>query len=40
MLTLFHSPHSRSTRIVTLIEEMAIADKVEVRPIAIPRQDG
>ncbi len=40
MLTLFHSPQSRSTSIVTLIEEMGIQDWVEVREVTIPRMDG
>ncbi|WP_395540579.1 glutathione S-transferase family protein [Neotabrizicola sp. sgz301269] len=40
MLTLFHSPQSRSTAIVTLIEEMGIADKVDLRIVSIPRIDG
>lgn len=40
MLTLFHAPMSRSTRIVTLIEEMGIADRITVRPANIRRQDG
>lgn len=40
MLTLFHAPKSRSTRIVTLIEEMGIADQVDVRITDIPRMDG
>jgi glutathione S-transferase len=38
MLTLFHAPHSRSTRIVTLAEEMGI--DLPVHPVRIPRQDG
>jgi glutathione S-transferase len=40
MLTLFHSPQSRSSTIVTLIEEMGIQDWVEVREVTIPRMDG
>jgi glutathione S-transferase len=40
MLTLFHAPHSRSSAIVTLIDEMGIADKVTVRHVNIPRMDG
>jgi glutathione S-transferase len=40
MLTLFHSPKSRSSAIVTLIEEMGIQDWVEVREVSIPRMDG
>jgi glutathione S-transferase len=40
MLTLFHSPQSRSSSIVTLIEEMGIQDWVEIREVTIPRMDG
>jgi glutathione S-transferase len=40
MPTLFHAPKSRSTRIVTLIEEMGIADRITIRPVNILRQDG
>lgn len=40
MLTLFHSPQSRSSAIVTLIEEMGIQDWVEIREVTIPRMDG
>ena len=40
MLTLFHSPQSRSSAIVTLIEEMGIQDWVEVCEVTIPRIDG
>jgi glutathione S-transferase len=40
MLTLIHSPQSRSSAILTLIEEMGIADWVEVRTVTIPRMDG
>lgn len=40
MLTLFHSPHSRSTIILTLIEEMGIGDRIDVREVTIPRMDG
>jgi glutathione S-transferase len=40
MLTLFHSPESRSTAILSLIEEMRIHDWVEVRKVTIPRMDG
>ena len=39
MLTLFHAPHSRSSRIVTLIHEMGIADFITIRPVDILRQD-
>lgn len=40
MLTLFHAPQSRSSAIVTLLDEMGIAGKVALRPVDIPRQDG
>lgn len=40
MLTLFHAPESRSTRILTLIDEMGIADWVTLHPVDIRRQDG
>lgn len=40
MLTLYHAPQSRSSRIVTLIDEMGIADKVEIRTTNIVRRDG
>jgi glutathione S-transferase len=40
MLTLFHAPHSRSSRIVNLIHEMGIADRVQIVPVNICRQDG
>lgn len=40
MLTLYHAPLSRSTRIVQLIREMGISDRVEVRLTDIPRRDG
>ncbi|CAN1561147.1 Gst Glutathione S-transferase [Paracoccaceae bacterium] len=37
MLTLFHAPKSRSSAIMTLIEEMGIADRVTTRIVDIPR---
>lgn len=40
MLTLYHSPESRSVAILSLIEEMGIQDWVEVRTVTIPRMDG
>lgn len=40
MLTLFHSPNSRSSAITALIDEMGIADRVETRIVGIPRRDG
>lgn len=38
MITLYHAPMSRSSRIVTLIDELG-AD-VAIREVTIPRQDG
>jgi glutathione S-transferase len=40
MLTLFHAPQSRSSAIVTLIDEMAIGDWVDIVEVTIPRIDG
>ena len=40
MLTLYHSPTSRSTSVVQLIREMGIEDQVTIREVTIPRQDG
>lgn len=40
MLTFYHAPESRSSAIMTLIEEMGIADKISVQLVDIPRMDG
>lgn len=40
MLTFIHSPNSRSSAILTLIEEMGIQDRVETRLVDIVRFDG
>lgn len=40
MITLIHSPFSRSTRILSLIEEMGIADQIETKIVDIVRFDG
>lgn len=40
MLTLFHAPQSRSSRINALVHAMGIADWVDVRVVSIPRFDG
>jgi glutathione S-transferase len=40
MLTLFHSPQSRSSSVMVLIEEMGIADRIDIRDVTIPRIDG
>lgn len=37
MLTLFHAPQSRSSAIMTLIEELGIADKIDIRIVDIVR---
>lgn len=40
MLTLYHAPKSRSSSVVVLLEELGVLDKVDVRRVTIPRQDG
>ena len=40
MLTLFHSPQSRSSSIMVLVEEMGIFDQIDIREVTIPRVDG
>ncbi|PWW02130.1 glutathione S-transferase [Hoeflea marina] len=40
MLTLYHSPYSRSSRIVRLLDELGILDQVEIRIVGISRIDG
>ncbi|WP_417269645.1 glutathione S-transferase family protein [Celeribacter sp.] len=40
MLTLYHAPNSRSTRIVSLIDAMDIRDHVEIVTVTVARQDG
>ena len=40
MLTLYHSPNSRSTRIVRLLYEMGVEDQVAIEPVSILRSDG
>ncbi|MFD2440857.1 hypothetical protein ACFSS8_13620 [Paracoccus kondratievae] len=40
MLTLYHAPKSRSSSVVELLEELGVLDKVDVRRVTIPRQDG
>lgn len=37
MLTLYHAPNSRSSRIVALIDEMGVQDKVQIRDVEIHR---
>ena len=40
MPTLYHAPLSRSTSILVLIEEMGIADRIDVQEINVARADG
>ncbi|MEV8468726.1 glutathione S-transferase family protein [Fluviibacterium sp. DFM31] len=40
MPTLYHAPNSRSTSILVLIEEMGIADRIDVIDVTVARQDG
>ncbi len=40
MLTLYHAPRSRSSRIIRLIDELGIMDKIDINIVTIPRQDG
>ncbi|MBB2959786.1 glutathione S-transferase family protein [Methylobacterium sp. R2-1] len=40
MITLFHSPRSRSTRIVALLKELDALETVGIAVVTIPRMDG
>ncbi len=40
MLTLFHAPFSRSSRVIALLHALGAMDRVEVRPVSVRRQDG
>ncbi|WP_017928746.1 glutathione S-transferase family protein [Limimaricola hongkongensis] len=40
MPTLYHAPHSRSTSILVLIEEMGIADRIDLCEVTVARPDG
>lgn len=40
MLTLYHSPNSRSTSVKQLILELGVTDQVKIVEVTIPRQDG
>ncbi|MEO7380748.1 MAG: glutathione S-transferase family protein [Paracoccaceae bacterium] len=40
MLTLIHAPNSRSTRILMLIDEMGIWDKIAIKAVDLVRNDG
>jgi len=40
MLTLYHAPYSRSSRIIRLIMELGILDQVDIRIVGVARNDG
>ena len=40
MMTLYHAPMSRSTRLVQLVDELGALDRVEIRRVDIVRYDG
>ncbi|AJP56851.1 glutathione S-transferase [Pandoraea vervacti] len=40
MLTLFHAPRSRSTRVVALLHELGALDEVKIQVVGIERMDG
>ncbi|MCY0152754.1 glutathione S-transferase [Hoeflea alexandrii] len=40
MLTLYHSPQTRSSRIIRLLIELGVLDQVDVRIVTVTRQDG
>jgi len=40
LLTLYHAPFSRSTRIVALIHELGLQDRVQIEPVTVTRPDG
>jgi glutathione S-transferase len=40
MITLYHAPRSRSTRIVALLKELDALEQVRIDVVAIPRMDG
>lgn len=40
MPTFYHAPRSRSSAIAVLIDEMGIADKIDIRVVDVPRLDG
>ncbi|WP_417242479.1 glutathione S-transferase family protein [Celeribacter sp.] len=40
MLTLYHSPMSRSTRVLALINALNLRDEIEIVTVVIKRQDG
>ena len=40
MLTLYHAPRSRSSRVVRLIDELGVLDQVDIRIVGVARHDG
>lgn len=40
MLNLFFSPQSRSTRLLALVHELGMQDKIKLTPVSIARSDG
>lgn len=40
MLTLYHCPQTRSTRILWLLEELGVRSQVQVKRVSIQRSDG
>lgn len=40
MLTLYHSPNSRSSTVVQILHEMGASDRVAIRNVTIRRMDG
>ncbi|MGD9919580.1 MAG: glutathione S-transferase family protein [Paenirhodobacter sp.] len=40
MITLYHSPNSRSTSVLALLRELGAEEKVTIRRVEIPRADG
>lgn len=39
-MTLYHAPHTRSTRVLALIHAMGKLDEVEIKTVSISTQDG
>jgi glutathione S-transferase len=40
MITLFHSPFSRSSRVLALLSQMGVLDQIDLRLVDIVREDG
>jgi glutathione S-transferase len=40
MMSLYHAPMSRSTRLVQLVDELGALDRVEIRRVDVVRHDG